>query len=81
LEDFLPEERRELENQIAANRVKLEQLSPLQRVGTTVTSDEPVRPRPLRAIVILVVLGALAGLVLGFAWDYVEKHRSEIFRS
>jgi len=72
---------RELDNLIDERRVKLQIISPLQRVGSTVVSDDPVRPRPLRAIVILVFLGAAGGLVLGFAWDYVATHRREIFRS
>ncbi len=73
--------RQEVENQIDERRVKLQIISPIQRVGPTVASEDPVRPRPLRAIVILVFLGAVGGLVLGFGWDYLSRHRREIFRS
>jgi hypothetical protein len=77
----LPAQLRDLRSQIAERQVKLGTIAPLQRVGETVVSDDPVRPRPLRAIVILVFLGIAGGLVLGFAWDYLATHRREIFRS
>lgn len=77
----VPAQRRELHNQIAERTVKLDIIAPLQRVGETVVSDDPVRPRPLRAMVILVFLGIAGGLVLAFTWDYVATHRREIFRS
>jgi hypothetical protein len=77
----LPAERRDLENQIRERTVKLGTLSPLQRVGSTMVSDKPVRPRKLRATLILVFLGALGGLVLAFVWDYLVAHRREILRS
>ena len=76
----IPHKRRDLRTQIHERHVRLGTLSPLQRVGETVVSDKPVRPRPLRAIAILVVLGGLAGVVLGFVWDFVWGHRREIFR-
>jgi hypothetical protein len=77
----LPSQRRDFETQITERLVKLGTIAPLQRVGDTVTSDDPVRPRPLRAILILVFLGIAGGLVLAFVWDYVAAHRQEIFRS
>ena len=77
----IPAQRRGLRFEIAARQSKLGLLSPLQRVGGTMVSDNPVRPRPLRAIAILVFLGTLGGLVLAFSWDYVSAHRREIFRS
>jgi len=46
-----------------------------------VVSDRPVRPRPLRAILILVLAGGAGGVCLAFIWDYVSAHRREIFRS
>ncbi len=80
--DFdVPAQRRDLRNQIAERTVKLGTIAPLQRVGDTMISDKPVRPRTLRAIIILLFLGGAGGLVLGFAWDYVATHRREIFRS
>jgi hypothetical protein len=73
--------RNELEFEISARRSKLGMLSPLQRVGGTVVSDRPVRPRPLRASAILVFLGILGGFSLAFVWDYVAANRRRIFRS
>lgn len=77
----LPSQRRSLHFEIDARRSKLGLLSPTQRVGGTVVSDNPVRPRPLRAMAILVFLGTLGGLVLAFVWDYVSANRRKIFRS
>jgi len=77
----LPAKRLALQNSIEERRVKLGTIAPLQRVGATVTSDDPVRPRTLRAIVILVFLGAAGGLALGVTWDYLAAHRREIFRT
>ncbi|MBD3222753.1 hypothetical protein GF314_16100 [bacterium] len=76
----LPSQRRTLAHQIAERQVKLNIIAPLQRVGQTVVSDEPVRPRTLRATLILVFLGAIGGFVLAFVWDYVMAHRDQIFR-
>ncbi len=75
----LPMKRRDLKTEIRGRLVKLGTLAPLQRVGTTIVSSKPVRPRPLRAITILVFLGIFGGLVLAFGWDYVDRHRREIF--
>jgi len=77
----LPQKHRELVNSMANQEVKLETISPLQRVGKTVTSDKPVRPRLARATMILFLLGCAAGVSLSFVWEYVGKHRHEIFRS
>lgn len=66
---------------IAENRVKLGTIAPLQRVGMTVVSERPVRPRPMRASLILVLAGGVAGVVAGLGWDYLATHRREIFRS
>ena len=77
----LPIKRQEINNDISSRRVQLGMLTSLQRVGGTIVSDRPVRPRRLRATAILVFLGLVGGLVLGFSWDYVAAHRREIFRS
>ncbi len=71
--------RNELEFEIAARRSKLGLLSPLQRVGGTLVSNKPVRPRPVRASAILVFLGTIGGLTLAFVWDYVSANRRRIF--
>lgn len=77
----LPVKRREVRNDINSRLVQISSLTSLQRVGRTITSDKPVRPRGARATMILVFLGALAGVVLGFATDYLMANRREIFRS
>ncbi|MGD9546305.1 MAG: Wzz/FepE/Etk N-terminal domain-containing protein [Candidatus Krumholzibacteriia bacterium] len=77
----IPAQRRGVELEISARKSKLSLLSPLQKVGGTVVSDKPVRPRPLRAILILVVLGGFGGFVLAFVWDYLARNRSRIFQS
>jgi hypothetical protein len=75
----LPVRRQEIGTEIREREVKLATLSPLQRVGRTMVSHDPVRPRPLRATLILVVLGSIGGLALGLVWDYVDRNRREIF--
>ncbi len=77
----LPVKRREVRNDIQSRLVQMGSLTSLQRVGTTIVSDKPVRPRGKRATMILVFLGALGGLVLGFTFDYLMANRKEIFRS
>lgn len=77
----LPRDQRGIENEIAEHQVKLDLISPLQRVGKTEVSDRPVRPRTLRAMAILVFLGLVGGLALAFTWDYVAANRERIFRS
>jgi hypothetical protein len=75
----IPVKRQEIETEIREREVKLSTLAPLQRIGRTMVSNKPVRPRPLRATLILVFLGAIGGLALGLGWDYVDRNRREIF--
>ncbi len=77
----LPVKRREVRTDISSKQVQLGSLTSLQQVGKTIVSDKPVRPRGLRAAMILVFLGIMGGLVLGFSLDYLLAHRREIFRS
>jgi len=77
----LPVKRREVRNDINSRLVQIGSLTSLQRVGSTITSEKPVRPRGSRATMILVFLGAIGGLVLGFGFDYLMANRKEIFRS
>ncbi len=77
----IPSQRKDLQLQIEAQESKLSLLSPLQRVGETFVSDRPVRPRTARAMLILVFLGLVGGIVLGFVWEYLAANRREIFRS
>ncbi len=75
----IPVKRQEIAADIREREVKLSTLAPLQRVGRTMVSSKPVRPRPLRATLILVFLGGIGGLALGLGWDYVDRNRREIF--
>lgn len=77
----IPSQSNNLDYQIAARKSKLSLLSPLQRVGQTVVSDKPVRPRTFRATAILVFLGLLGGSILAFGWEFVAANRRVIFRS
>ena len=80
--DFtVPIKRQEIRNDIKSRMVQMNNLTPLQRVGSTIVSDKPVRPRGLRATLILVFLGVVGGVVLGFVWDYVWTNRRDIFRA
>jgi hypothetical protein len=77
----LPNTRANLVNQIRAMAARLALISPVEKVGHITVSDQPVRPRRLRAMAILFLLGALGALVLAFTWDYLAGHKEEIFRS
>jgi hypothetical protein len=77
----LPARRRVILTDIDEYQTRLRALAPLQRVGSTVVSQKPVRPRPLRAVLILVLGGGLGGLCLGFIWEYVHSQRRAIFHS
>ncbi len=77
----LPVKRREVRTDINSRLVQISSLTSLQRVGKTIVSQNPVRPRGARATMILVFLGIVGGIVLGFAVDYVWANRQEIFRS
>jgi len=77
----LPVKRREVRNDINSRLVQIGSLTSLQRVGKTIISDKPVRPRGKRATMILFFLGAIGGLFLGFVFDYLAANRKEIFRS
>lgn len=77
----LPVKRQEVHNDINSRLVQMGTLAPMQRVGATLVSDKPVRPRGKRATIILVFLGLIGGVTLAFVWDYVSANRREIFRS
>jgi len=80
--DFvLPVKRSEVRNDITGKQVQLGSLTSLQQIGETFVSEKPVRPRTGRATMILVFLGIVGGLVLGFGLDYIMANRNEIFRS
>jgi hypothetical protein len=71
--------RLDLQSSLLGRRAQLSALSPLERVGFISATPRPVRPRRLRAILILGCLGFCGGVALAFTWDYVSSHRDEIF--
>jgi hypothetical protein len=75
----LPLRQRRLEEQIASERERLDMLTPLQRVGEITVSDRPVRPRKLRATVILTVLALGLSLFLALVVDYLLRWRRVVF--
>jgi hypothetical protein len=76
----LPVKRQEISNDINSRLIQMGTLAPLQRVGDTLVSEKPVRPRGKRATLILVFLGLIGGVTLGFVWDYLSAHRQEILK-
>lgn len=73
-------ERLSLEQAIRGLRAQLAVLSPLERIGRTQATIRPVRPRRLRAVLLLTVAGGLVSLAVALGWDYLAAHRDEILR-
>lgn len=72
-------ERRSLQQGIRSDEAQLAMLSPLEKVGRTVATDGPIRPRRMRAILLLGLVGLIGSICLAFVWDYLSRYRSEIF--
>jgi Chain length determinant protein len=75
----LDSQRQSLDLQMQEKQAQRSMLSPIERVGSIVASERPVRPRKKRATLILTFLGLLGGFAMSFVSDYVIKHRREIF--
>ena len=73
-------ERTALEPAIRGRRAQLSVLSPRERIGRTQVTTRPVRPRKLRAVILLTLAGGLASLATALGWDYLAAHRDEILR-
>lgn len=73
-------ERTTLEQAVRGKRAQLSALAPLERIGGTQVTTRPVRPRRLRAVLLLTLAGGLASLGAALGWDYLAAHRDEILR-
>ncbi len=58
---------------------KLEVLTSLEKIGHTIVTDRPVRPRKARALGLLTLAGLLAGFGLALVREYLERNREIIF--
>jgi hypothetical protein len=73
-----PRERALLHADQRGEKIKLDLISPLQRVGPIAVSEKPVRPRRMRAASILTFLGLFGGFSLALMWEYFENNRAVI---
>jgi hypothetical protein len=60
---------------------RLASLKPLQINGEPFATARPVRPRKMRATLILVSLGLVAGLAGSFVLEYLSRNWREITRT
>jgi hypothetical protein len=77
----LRQQRTVLAQELRAIRSRIDSLSPLEKVGSSSATARPVRPRKLRAIVILGSLAFVGSLALAFTLEYLSRNWSEITRS
>jgi len=78
LQKDLPHERAVLQAELETERVKVEVISPLERVGIISVTDKPVRPRKLRAAAILTILAFFGSLFVVLVWEYIRNNRAAI---
>jgi hypothetical protein len=71
-------DRQALENDLAAERIKLDMVTPLERVGSIAVTDKPVRPRKLRAAAILTILAFFFAVFLVLVREYFQVNRAVI---
>ena len=78
LEKDLPHARDVLKTELETERVKVELISPLERVGTISVTDKAVRPRKARAAAILTILAFFGSLFVVLVWEYMRNNRAAI---
>jgi hypothetical protein len=78
LDKDLPHARGVLKSVLETERVKVDLISPLERVGTVSVTDKPVRPRKARAAAILAILGFFGALFLVLVREYFHNNREAI---
>ena len=76
----LKQQRAELTQELRAIQSRIDSLSPLERVGSSSASARPVRPRKLRAMIILTSLAFVGSVFLAFTLEYLSRNWSEITR-
>lgn len=77
----VPNAIRSVEMRVREKLVQLNTLAPLERIGTVEVTEDPVRPRKKRAIMILTLLGLIGGVAGAYVFDFVWNNRQRIFRS
>jgi len=77
----LPHERAVLRSALEIERVKVEVISPLERVGSVSVTSKPVRPRKMRAAMILTILAFFGSLFVVLVWEYLRNNREAIMAS
>lgn len=75
----LEQEMVDIDDQIRLLQSRLDVLTSLEKVGIIDVSENPVRPRKLRAAALLTVAGLLGSVLLAFVWEYVSRNRKTIF--
>jgi len=81
LDKDLPHERDVLKNELETEQMKVELISPLERVGTISVSEKPVRPRKLRAAAISTILAFMGSLFVVLVWEFFRNNRAAITAS
>ena len=75
----LQQERIDIEDEMRLLQSRLDVLTPLEKIGTIIVSEKPVRPRKQRAVGLLVLAGLLGSLALALVWEYLSLNGREIF--
>ncbi len=74
----LNSQKNHLESDLLAEQNQLDMLSPLEQVGRVTVSQKPVRPRKMRALVILTVLAFMGSIFVVFGWEFLRRNRVAI---
>jgi hypothetical protein len=68
----------EIEQEILAHQAQLNALTSLEQIGHITTTKSPVRPRRLRAALILACLGLIGSITLALGWEYISVNKDVI---
>lgn len=78
LEYDLPSKQAQLQNDWEGEKVLLDLISPLERIGNISVTEKPIRPRKLRATAILTLLAFAGSLFLVLFREYFRNNRAAI---